>query len=496
MKKYYKFFIILIIASFIIPQVALASWWNPFSWSVWNIFKPQTATMTTSTATAKPNTQQNGQNNSTNISPITKNLNQQKPKIATQPVSSVSTDIEGKIQYVVQIVCPISGGTMSGTGIIMYGSSANDNQVITNKHVLNGATGPCSIYKTSDYETAPTLYYTSGSQFIFSTNHDLAIITPNAYTFTTPYSNTNVEFSQTTDLLDKNINVLGYPVSAGNNITLTNGIISGTENIENITMYKTDAKIDKGNSGGAVFDENGEFIGIPTLATQGSFSSYGYIIPASIIKDFLNAVEDGYAKQNWQNSALTLYGVSPSNTVPEPPSSVTQNPPPNSSVPPTQDATLKVAQCQANAQAVKDDFTSFGKSAMDASFSGTPVPPDTNPAPTPAGSGVNDRDFMGMLIKMYGHNVLLYTQELQLLNNYISNGSLTADEMSQLPASDQQLINDYVPTYGTTVVFEQIRIVKGEITQASAQAKEKDEALISSTAQSDYDKIYNGCLNQ
>ena len=261
-------------------------------------------------------------------------------------------------------------------------------------------------------------------------------------------------------------------------------------------MYKTDAKIDKGNSGGAVFDENGEFIGIPTLATQGSFSSYGYIIPASIIKDFLNAVEDGYAKQNWQNSALTLYGVSPSNTVPEPPSSVTQNPPPNSSVPPTQDATLKVAQCQANAQAVKDDFTSFGESAMDASFSGTPVPPDTNPAPTPAGSGVNDRDFMGMLIKMYGHNVLLYTQELQLLNNYISNGSLTADEMSQLPASDQQLINDYVPTYGTTVVFEQIRIVKGEITQASAQAKEKDEALISSTAQSDYDKIYNGCLNQ
>lgn len=48
MKKYYKFFIILLIVSFIIPQIALASWWNPFSWNIWNnIFgishKPQTA---------------------------------------------------------------------------------------------------------------------------------------------------------------------------------------------------------------------------------------------------------------------------------------------------------------------------------------------------------------------------------------------------------------------------------------------------------------------
>lgn len=36
MKQYYKFFIILLIISFIIPQIALASWWNPFSWHIWN----------------------------------------------------------------------------------------------------------------------------------------------------------------------------------------------------------------------------------------------------------------------------------------------------------------------------------------------------------------------------------------------------------------------------------------------------------------------------
>jgi len=42
MKKYYNFLIILLITCFIVPQVAFASWWNPFSWSIWGtIFHKQ-----------------------------------------------------------------------------------------------------------------------------------------------------------------------------------------------------------------------------------------------------------------------------------------------------------------------------------------------------------------------------------------------------------------------------------------------------------------------
>lgn len=36
MKNTYKFLIIVLLAVFIIPQVALAAWWNPFSWGIWN----------------------------------------------------------------------------------------------------------------------------------------------------------------------------------------------------------------------------------------------------------------------------------------------------------------------------------------------------------------------------------------------------------------------------------------------------------------------------
>jgi len=47
MKNNYKFLIIVLLSIFIIPQVAMASWWNPFSWN-WNIFdwfsRPQAQT--------------------------------------------------------------------------------------------------------------------------------------------------------------------------------------------------------------------------------------------------------------------------------------------------------------------------------------------------------------------------------------------------------------------------------------------------------------------
>lgn len=34
-NKYLKFLLIVFIVAFIIPQIALASWWNPFSWHIW-----------------------------------------------------------------------------------------------------------------------------------------------------------------------------------------------------------------------------------------------------------------------------------------------------------------------------------------------------------------------------------------------------------------------------------------------------------------------------
>jgi len=36
MNKYFKFLLIALIVAFVVPQMVLAAWWNPFSWGIWN----------------------------------------------------------------------------------------------------------------------------------------------------------------------------------------------------------------------------------------------------------------------------------------------------------------------------------------------------------------------------------------------------------------------------------------------------------------------------
>jgi hypothetical protein len=56
MKNYKKIFVVLSISFLIVPQIALAAWWNPLSWSVWNIFKPTPKAQQVQIATTTPTT--------------------------------------------------------------------------------------------------------------------------------------------------------------------------------------------------------------------------------------------------------------------------------------------------------------------------------------------------------------------------------------------------------------------------------------------------------
>jgi len=44
-NKYFKYLLIALIIAFVVPQITLAAWWNPFSWGFWNsLFHKQTPT--------------------------------------------------------------------------------------------------------------------------------------------------------------------------------------------------------------------------------------------------------------------------------------------------------------------------------------------------------------------------------------------------------------------------------------------------------------------
>lgn len=170
----------------------------------------------------------------------------------------------------------------AGTGIIVSG----DGYVLTNKHVIDGASSISVILADG------TAYE----------NVKLAATDPL----------NDVAFLKISDVSDLKAATLGdsKTVSAGQQViaignalgeyqnTVTSGIISGTGrsltasdasgyNAEKLSdMIQTDAAINSGNSGGPLVNAAGEVIGINT-ATTSSADNIGFAIPISSVKGML-----------------------------------------------------------------------------------------------------------------------------------------------------------------------------------------------------------------
>ena len=79
--------------------------------------------------------------------------------------------------------------------------------------------------------------------------------------------------------------MLGYPLTQalGNEIKLTNGIISSRTGYQgNISTYQMSAPVQPGNSGGPMFDNKGNIIGIVVAGVPGA-ENVGYAIKTSYL---------------------------------------------------------------------------------------------------------------------------------------------------------------------------------------------------------------------
>ena len=183
----------------------------------------------------------------------------------------------------------------AGTGII----ATSDGYIVTNKHVINGA-------------TKVTVILDDGTTY-----KDVEVVT------TDPLN--DVAFLKIKDVSDLNAATLGdsktihvgqQVIAIGNALgeyqnTVTSGIISGTgrsvtasdgsgQNSETLTdMIQTDAAINSGNSGGPLVNAAGEVIGINT-ATSTSAENMGFAIPISSVKGMLaQLIENGKAERTY-----------------------------------------------------------------------------------------------------------------------------------------------------------------------------------------------------
>ena len=167
----------------------------------------------------------------------------------------------------------------SGSGFFL----SNDGYIITNYHVIENARSIKISGVNDDYHRS----YAARVE-ISDKQNDLALLKISDSTFQSlksiPYT-----FKYETSSVGEDCFVLGYPLisTMGMDIKLTNGIISSKTGFEgNIADYQISAPVQPGNSGGPLFDKNGNVIGV-VCAKHLEAENAGYAIKANYIRNLV-----------------------------------------------------------------------------------------------------------------------------------------------------------------------------------------------------------------
>lgn len=171
----------------------------------------------------------------------------------------------------------------AGSGVVM----SNDGYIITNNHVVEGATNV--LVTTSDGTEYTGTVVGSDSQ------SDIAVVKVDA-------SGLKPAVMGDSDSLAVGEEVLAVGNPLGNlGGTVTNGIISAlnrTINVEGrtMTLIQTNAAVSPGNSGGGLFNMAGQLVGIVNAKSNGeNAEGLGFAIPVNTARQVAQElVENGY----------------------------------------------------------------------------------------------------------------------------------------------------------------------------------------------------------
>ena len=176
-----------------------------------------------------------------------------------------------------------SGGKYqkSGTGFFLDARG----YIATNYHVIESSKN-IDVAVTQNGKT--TIY--SAKSIISDKTNDLAIIKITDPTYVrlsaVPYS-----IGSSTKDVGTKVFAMGYPFLSvlGTEIKVTDGIISSKTGYQgDITTYQISAPIQRGNSGGPLFDNNGTIVGITNAGVE-SMQNVGYAIKVSYLRNLIDA---------------------------------------------------------------------------------------------------------------------------------------------------------------------------------------------------------------
>ena len=161
----------------------------------------------------------------------------------------------------------------NGDRLISQGSGffIEKNKVVTNFHVIKNSTY-LLMYNIDGKFTICDKVYT------YDIEKDIAILQSNAQSIPL-----KIKYKDNPSIGD-NIFVISSP--RGFKFTISDGILSGNRKINNVNLYQMTAPISPGSSGGAVFDDNGNVIGIASSYFKDG-QNINFSIPIIYTKDLI-----------------------------------------------------------------------------------------------------------------------------------------------------------------------------------------------------------------
>ncbi|HEX3986725.1 MAG TPA: Do family serine endopeptidase [Acidobacteriaceae bacterium] len=189
-----------------------------------------------------------------------------------------------------------------GSGVII----SPDGYIVTNNHVVRGATNITVTLSNQDIYTASLI----GTDPLT----DIAVIKINAHDLP------SIPWGNSADLRTGEM-VLAFGNPYGEQFSVTRGIISAlhrpnpeADRYKPGEFIQTDAAINPGNSGGALVDARGQLIGINNflISPSGAFAGMGFAIPSEIAEPIANElIKSGHVTHGY--IGISIENVTPSN---------------------------------------------------------------------------------------------------------------------------------------------------------------------------------------
>lgn len=200
-------------------------------------------------------------------------------------------------------------GEAAGTGMVL----SSDGEVLTNHHVVEGATAiQVEIASTGETYRAEVVGYDAAT--------DVALLKLDGASGLATVTPDTEDAVQVGDQVTGVGNALGEqrPSAAPGTVTAVGQSLTvsdesgGSEHLRN--LIQVDADIVSGDSGGPLYDTDGEVVGMDTAASSGAADVTGYAIPIASALQVVAQIQSGEEAGTLQIGASGFLGVTLANT--------------------------------------------------------------------------------------------------------------------------------------------------------------------------------------